>query len=58
MQIKDADSIIDSRTYALVADYDKSDGNYIVDADGNVLLDVFAVRASHLTSFRTGAGTN
>lgn len=49
LQIQDADSIIDSRTYALVADYDKSEGNYIVDADGNVLLDVFAVRRTLLS---------
>ena len=26
----------------LVIDYEKSKGNYLVDADGNILLDVFA----------------
>jgi len=31
----------DSRTTHFFADYEKSRGNYIVDADGNTLLDVF-----------------
>lgn len=32
----------DPRAHALVIDYQASKGNYMVDADGNVLLDVFA----------------
>ncbi|KAK4686089.1 hypothetical protein P7C73_g4046, partial [Tremellales sp. Uapishka_1] len=39
---KEIDKIQDARTNVIVADYEKSTGNYIVDADGNVLLDVFA----------------
>lgn len=40
------DKIQDSRTHQLVVDYEASRGNYIVDADGNVMLDVFAQIAS------------
>lgn len=36
----------DTRSIFFVADYAKSKGNYITDADGNVLLDVFAQIAS------------
>ncbi|EIW67195.1 hypothetical protein TREMEDRAFT_72189 [Tremella mesenterica DSM 1558] len=36
----------DPRAHYFVADYEKSSGNYIVDADGNILLDVFAQVAS------------
>ncbi|BGP16197.1 4-aminobutyrate transaminase [Rhodosporidiobolus nylandii] len=36
----------DPRAHTIVADYQKSKGNYIVDADGNELLDVFAQIAS------------
>lgn len=38
--------ISDSRAQQLVVDYEKSRGNYLVDADGNVMLDVFAQIAS------------
>lgn len=38
--IKDLDSVFDTRSLNMLTDYRKSSGNYIVDADGNVLLDV------------------
>ncbi|KAI7907629.1 4-aminobutyrate aminotransferase [Cokeromyces recurvatus] len=36
----------DTRSIFFIADFSKSKGNYIVDADGNTLLDVFAQIAS------------
>ncbi|CAO3651757.1 unnamed protein product [Cunninghamella echinulata] len=36
----------DTRSVFFIADFEKSKGNYIVDADGNTLLDVFAQIAS------------
>ncbi|KAG1122538.1 hypothetical protein G6F42_011389 [Rhizopus arrhizus] len=40
------DKYQDTRSVFFVADFAKSKGNYIVDADGNTLLDVFAQIAS------------
>lgn len=37
---KKLDTIFDSRAVHFVVDYDKSEGNYIVDVDGNRYLDV------------------
>ncbi|KAJ1841984.1 hypothetical protein LPJ73_005942, partial [Coemansia sp. RSA 2703] len=39
-------TIQDTRAAAFVADYAKSVGNYIVDADGNALLDLYCQIAS------------
>lgn len=38
--------IQDTRTIQFFADYEKSVGNYIADADGNLYLDVYAQIAS------------
>ncbi|KAF7721837.1 4-aminobutyrate transaminase [Apophysomyces ossiformis] len=40
------DKYQDTRTAFFVADFEKSKGNYIVDVDGNTMLDVFAQIAS------------
>ncbi|KAL7420598.1 4-aminobutyrate transaminase [Cryptotrichosporon argae] len=37
---REIDRVQDSRSHTLVVDYQRSRGNYLVDADGNVLLDV------------------
>lgn len=39
-------SLQNTDAVAFFADYDKSCGNYIVDADGNVMLDMFTQMAS------------
>jgi 4-aminobutyrate aminotransferase / (S)-3-amino-2-methylpropionate transaminase len=39
--IKDLDKVFDTRSLNMVANYQKSLGNYIADPDGNVLLDVY-----------------
>jgi len=38
--IADLDKVFDTRALNMLTDYEKSKGNYIVDGDGNVLLDV------------------
>jgi 4-aminobutyrate aminotransferase/(S)-3-amino-2-methylpropionate transaminase len=40
------DSVWDARAVYFVTDYDKSEGNYIVDVDGNRYLDVYSQIAS------------
>jgi 4-aminobutyrate aminotransferase/(S)-3-amino-2-methylpropionate transaminase len=39
--IQDLDKVFDTRSLNMVANYEKSFGNYIHDPDGNVLLDVY-----------------
>ncbi|OXC68744.1 4-aminobutyrate aminotransferase [Cryptococcus neoformans] len=39
---KEIDTFQDPRTHVVVPNYELSKGNYLVDADGNTLLDVFA----------------
>ncbi|WVQ79330.1 4-aminobutyrate aminotransferase [Cryptococcus sp. DSM 104549] len=39
---KEVDTFQDARTHVVVPNYEESKGNYLVDADGNVILDVFA----------------
>ncbi|KAK6457132.1 4-aminobutyrate aminotransferase [Scheffersomyces xylosifermentans] len=43
---KDLAKVFDARAAYFVADYEKSIGNYLVDVDGNVFLDVYAQIAS------------
>ncbi|EIM21276.1 4-aminobutyrate transaminase [Wallemia mellicola CBS 633.66] len=43
---KDISEIQEDRAHQFIVDYGKSSGNYIVDADGNTLLDAFAQIAS------------
>lgn len=38
--IEELDSVFDTRSVNMLADYTQSKGNYIADPDGNVLLDV------------------
>jgi 4-aminobutyrate aminotransferase/(S)-3-amino-2-methylpropionate transaminase len=37
---EDLHEVFDTRSLNMLTDYKKSSGNYITDADGNVLLDV------------------
>jgi len=39
--IEELDKVFDTRSLNMLADYQKSFGNYIADPDGNVLLDVY-----------------
>ncbi|KAK0384264.1 hypothetical protein NLU13_8352 [Sarocladium strictum] len=43
---QELDAVFDSRAIHFVVDYDKSEGNYIVDVDGNRFLDVYSQIAS------------
>jgi 4-aminobutyrate aminotransferase/(S)-3-amino-2-methylpropionate transaminase len=40
MAIAELDKVFETRSLNMLADYQKSVGNYIADLDGNVLLDV------------------
>lgn len=45
-KIAELDRFFDTQNVNMMADYDKSCGNYIADADGNLFLDVYAQIAS------------
>lgn len=45
-EIKSLGKVFDTRPAYFIADYEKSNGNYIADVDGNVFLDVYAQIAS------------
>ena len=44
--MEELNTVFDTKSVGLLANYEKSYGNYLVDLDGNVLLDVFAQIAS------------
>lgn len=44
--VQELDRVFDVRSYNMMANYEKSCGNYIADVDGNMLLDVYAQIAS------------
>ena len=44
--VEELNTVFDTKSVGLLANYEKSYGNYLVDLDGNVLLDVFAQIAS------------
>ncbi|KAH8895670.1 4-aminobutyrate transaminase gata [Thozetella sp. PMI_491] len=44
--LQDLERVFDTRSSSTLVDYEKSIGNYLVDADGNTFLDVFAQIAS------------
>mgnify|MGYP003622947218 CR=1 FL=1 len=41
--IEELDKVFDTRSLNMLANYQQSFGNYIVDLDGNVLLDVYVI---------------
>lgn len=49
------DKYQDTRTQHFFVDYSKSKGNYVVDADGNVLLDILCSIASHSIGYNAPA---
>lgn len=40
---KELDKVFDTRALNVLADYDKSIGNYLADPDGNMFLDVYVI---------------
>ncbi len=44
--MKELNQVQDVRTAQIIIDFEKSAGNYIVDADGNIILDTFGQIAS------------
>lgn len=49
------DKYQDSRTQHFFVDYNKSRGNYVVDADGNVMLDILCSISSHSIGYNAPA---
>lgn len=45
-KLKELSAVFDTRPAIFLADYERSRGNYICDADGNVMLDMYAQIAS------------
>ena len=43
--IEDLDKVFDTRSLNMMANYQKSFGNYIADPDGNLLLDVYVLES-------------
>ncbi|KAI6778825.1 4-aminobutyrate aminotransferase-like protein [Emericellopsis cladophorae] len=52
---KDLDTVFDTRALNMLTDYSRSSGNYIADADGNMLLDVYAQIASIPVGYNNSA---
>ncbi|ROT40365.1 4-aminobutyrate aminotransferase [Sodiomyces alkalinus F11] len=52
--IDDLHEVFDTRSLNMLADYNKSIGNYIADPDGNVLLDVFPSCYAQIASIPLG----
>jgi len=48
---KQLDKFQDARTQHFFVDYAKSKGNYVVDADGNIMLDILCSIASHAIGY-------
>jgi 4-aminobutyrate aminotransferase / (S)-3-amino-2-methylpropionate transaminase len=52
---EELNKVFDVRSYNMMANYEKSRGNYIADVDGNILLDVYAQIASIPLGYNSSA---
>lgn len=50
--IAELDAVFDTRSLNMLANYQKSVGNYIADPDGNVLLDVYVPSSLQIHPYR------